>query len=291
MRNFALNPERLVAVCNNLGDAVADPTLWPQIMDDICAAAGATGGALLQSDIRTPDIPRTASVDDCFKYYFATGWPARDTRAERSVPLLVRGQPVVTDQDIVTPEEMRRLDFYNECALPFGLPWFAGIGLQAGPALWAMVIQRTARQGPFEPHEVRALACLAPRLTETATLSKAVGQRALAGISNALHLVGRPVLALDRLGCVLDANAAAQQIFDDEFFVRNRRLAVRDQQASLALDALTNKMRTTSDTTPVRRHAHRGTACRQAAARDPRSACRRPCAHTVPRRPRPARHL
>lgn len=251
MRNFALNPERLVAVCNNLGDAVADPTLWPQIMDDICAAAGATGGALLQSDIRTPDIPRTASVDDCFKYYFATGWPARDTRAERSVPLLMRGQPVVTDQDIVTPEEMRRLDFYNECALPFGLPWFAGIGLQAGPALWAMVIQRTARQGPFEPHEVRALACLAPRLTETATLSKAVGQRALAGISNALHLVGRPVLALDRLGCVLDANAAAQQIFDDEFFVRNRRLAVRDQQASLALDALTNKMRTTSDTAPL----------------------------------------
>ena len=56
MRNFALNSERLVAVCNNLGDAVADPTLWPQIMDDICAAAGATGGALLQSDIRTPDI-------------------------------------------------------------------------------------------------------------------------------------------------------------------------------------------------------------------------------------------
>ena len=72
MRNFALNPERLVAVCNNLGDAVIDPTLWPQIMDDICAAAGATGAAPLQTDIRTPDIPLTTSVDDCFKYYFAT---------------------------------------------------------------------------------------------------------------------------------------------------------------------------------------------------------------------------
>ena len=251
MRNFALNPERLVAVCNNLGDAVVDPTLWPQIMDDICAAAGATGAALLQTDIRTPDIPRTASVDDCFKYYFATGWPTRDTRAERSVPLMMRGQPVVTDQDIVTPEEMRRLDFYNECALPFGLPWFAGIGLRAGPALWAMVIQRTARQGPFEPHEVRALACLAPRLTETATLSKAVGQAALCGISNALQLVGQPALALDRLGCVLDANAAAQQIFDDEIFVRNRRLTVRDQHASAALDALADQLRTTSDTAPL----------------------------------------
>ncbi len=251
MRNFALNPERLVAVCNNLGDAVVDPTLWPQIMDDICAAAGATGAALLQTDIRTPDIPRTASVDDCFKYYFASGWQARDTRAERSVPLLMGGQPVVTDQDIVTPEEMRRLDFYNECALPFGLPWFAGIGLWAGPALWAMVVQRTARQGPFEPHEVRALACLSPRLTETATLSKAVGRAALSGISDALQLVGQPALALDRLGCVLDANAAAQLIFDDEIFVRNRRLTVRDQHASAALDALADLMRTTRITHPL----------------------------------------
>ena len=251
MRNFALNPERLVAVCNNLGDAVVDPTLWPQIMDDICAAAGATGAALLQTDIRTPDIPRTASVDHCFKHYFASGWQTRDTRAERSVPLLMRGQAVVTDQDIVTPEEMRRLDFYNECALPFGLPWFAGIGLWAGPALWAMVVQRTAQQGPFEPREVRILASLSPRLTETATLSKAVGQAALSGISNALQLVDRPALALDRLGFVLDTNAAAQQIFDDEFFVRNRRLAVRDQQASSALEALADQLRTTSDTAPL----------------------------------------
>ena len=251
MRNFALNPERLVAVCNNLGDAVVDPTLWPQIMDDICAAAGATGAALLQTDVRTPDIPRTASVDHCFKHYFASGWQTRDTRAERSVPLLMGGQAVVTDQDIVTPEEMRRLDFYNECALPFGLPWFAGIGLWAGPALWAMVVQRTAQQGPFEPREVRILASLSPRLTEAATLSKAVGRAALSGIGDALQLVGQPALALDRLGFVLDANAAAQPIFDDEIFVRNRRLTVRDQYASAALDALADLMRTSSDNDPL----------------------------------------
>ena len=251
MRNFALNPERLVAVCNNLGDAVADPTLWPQIMDDICAAAGATGAALLQTDIRTPDIPRTASVDDFFQILFCNGMAGARHASRRSVPLLMRGQPVVTDQDIVTPEEMRRLDFYNECALPFGLPWFAGIGLQAGPALWAMVIQRTARQGPFEPHEVRALACLAPRLTETATLSKAVGQRALCGISNALHLVGRPVLALDRLGCVLDANAAAQQISTMSFLsaTADWRCAT-NRQASRSM-RLPTRCETTSDTAPL----------------------------------------
>jgi DNA-binding CsgD family transcriptional regulator len=241
----------LLASCRNLGEAVVDPSAWPRVMEEISAACGATGAALLQTDIRTPDIPRTASVDDCFKHYFAMGWPTRDTRAERSVPLLLRGQAVVTDQDIVTPEEMHRLDFYNECALPFGVPWFAGIGLRAGPALWAMVILRSWRQGPFEPREVRLLAALAPRLTETATLSKAVGRAALVGVSNALDLVGRPALVLDRLGCVLDANAGTDEIFDDEVFVRNRRLTVRDQRASVALDSLIQQMRTTPDAAPL----------------------------------------
>lgn len=251
MRNFTLNSEQLVAVSNNLGDAIVDPGLWPQIMGEISAVTGATGAALVQSDVRTPDIPRTASVDDCFNHYFATGWQTHDPRAARGEPLLMRGQPVITDQDVVTPEEMRRLDFYNECALPFGVPWFAGIGLRAGPAFWLMVILRSGRQGPFEPHEVRLLASLAPGLTEAATLSKAVGHAALYGISNALQLIGQPALALDRSGFVLDANAVAQQIFDDEIFVRNRRLAVRDEQAGLALDALADQLRTTPDTVPL----------------------------------------
>jgi len=251
MRTRAVNAERLIAASRRLGDAVVDPTLWPQIMDEICAAAGATGAALLQTDIRTPDIPRTASVDHCFRHYFAMGWQTRDTRAERSVPLLMRGLPVVTDQDIVTPEEMRRLDFYNECALPFGLPWFAGIGLRAGPALWAMVIQRTWRQGPFEPHEARILALLAPRLTEAATLARAVGHAALSAMTNALQMLEQPALALDRLGFVLEANAAAQEIFDDEFLVRDRHLTVRDKQASQALEALADRLRTTSDAAPL----------------------------------------
>jgi DNA-binding CsgD family transcriptional regulator len=251
MRWSAIDAERLFAAIGRLGDVVVDPALWPQIMDEICVAAGAAGGALVQSDNRTPDIPRTVSVDDCFKHYFATGWQTRDIRAERGVPLQMRGQAVVTDQDIITSEEMRHLDFYNECALPFGLPWFAGIGLRAGPALWSMVILRTWRQGPFEPHEKRILALLAPRLTETATLSKAVGQAVLCGINNALQLIGQPALALDRLGFVLEANTAAGEIFDDEFYVRNRRLTVRDQKAGVALEALAEQLQTTPDTVPL----------------------------------------
>jgi hypothetical protein len=35
-------------------------------MEEMCAAFGAAGAPLLQSDTRTPDIPRTESVDERF---------------------------------------------------------------------------------------------------------------------------------------------------------------------------------------------------------------------------------
>jgi DNA-binding CsgD family transcriptional regulator len=67
-------------------------------------------------------------------------------------------------------------------------------------------------------------------------------------MTNALELVNQPALALDRSGFVLDMNAAAERILDDEVRVRNRRLCVRDRQANAALDALIDRLRTTPDT-------------------------------------------
>ena len=49
---------RLDDVTARLGDVILDPATWPSFMDEVCAAVGATGAAMLQSDIRTEDIPR-----------------------------------------------------------------------------------------------------------------------------------------------------------------------------------------------------------------------------------------
>jgi DNA-binding CsgD family transcriptional regulator len=247
MRNSAVNVERLFAVGSSLGDAVIDPAIWPNILEQITVAAGAVGAALLRSDIETPDIPRTASTVESFKHYFGDGWYTRNTLAQRGFPLLGRGQKVISDQDVVTAEEMKCLDFYNEFLVRFGFQWFAGIGFAAGSALWGMLILRAPQQGPFEEHEKRVLAWLSPRLTETATLSKAVGRTALLGVSNALHRLGHPALALDRLGFVLGANESAEGIFDDEICVRNRRLTVRDQEARSALADFVDQLGTSAD--------------------------------------------
>jgi DNA-binding CsgD family transcriptional regulator len=238
----------LEAAEKRLGEAVLDPAMWPSVMDDICQGVGATGAALLQSDIRTPDVPLTPSVREYFASYFADGLHIEDVRAIRGVPLLLAGKPVVVDQDLFASEcELRKEALYASLERA-GLKWFAVVGFKAGDALWGLSIQRSPRQGPFKEKEAGALARLAARLTETATLSKAVGRRVLAGISNAFDLLGEPAIAVSRMGNVIEANRSATALFDDDFRVRDQRIFVRDIGARAEVERFLERLRTTADT-------------------------------------------
>lgn len=248
MSKSAVDAERLERVGARLGDAAINPAVWPEILEQISAAAWARGAALLQGDSRTPDIPRTVGVDEFFRSYFAESWHSRDVRAERSVPRLLRGERVIIDQDIVTPEDMQRTGLYAESLLPNGLQWFAAIGFLAGPALWGLTIQRTPREGPFSRHDKLTLSRLSRRLTATATLSHMVGQVTLLGVTQALSMVQQPALAIDRLGLVLDVNASAERLFGDEIRVANRRLVLRDQRAKAVLNSLFDRLSIVPDT-------------------------------------------
>jgi DNA-binding CsgD family transcriptional regulator len=242
---------RFAEMRHRLGEAALDPTSWPAIMEQISATVGATGAVLLQSDIRTPDVPRTSSVDALVQRYFVDGWATRDVRGNKGVPLLARGAPVIIDQDFVTSDQMRRDPFYNDCLIAEGFQWFAGVGFRAGSALWILTFQRTHREGAFDPSDKGILAQLSEPMTEAASLSKAVGRVVLSGMTNALDLVREAALVLDRLGFVLDANPRAERLFDDEFRIRGRRIYIRDKRASAALDECLEKLRATPDVSPV----------------------------------------
>jgi Asp-tRNA(Asn)/Glu-tRNA(Gln) amidotransferase A subunit family amidase len=128
MRKSAVDPKQLLRANTRLGDAVIDPSIWPEIMEQISA-------------VRTPDVPRTAGLTEAFRNYFVNGWHTRDIRAERSVPKLVKGEKVLIDQDILTPEEMQRSELYNELLAPYGFKWWALVGFQSGMhPLWSVAL-------------------------------------------------------------------------------------------------------------------------------------------------------
>jgi DNA-binding CsgD family transcriptional regulator len=243
-----MDTARLGKVCSRLGDVVIDPAMWPEILEQISVAVGSIGAVLVQSDARTRDIPRSAGINEMINAYFGDEWHTRDLRADRGFRLILKGQMVVTDQDIVTPDEMQRSFYYNELVAPYGLRWFAGVPIWAGPALWAISIQRTPQQGSFESNDKRVLAHLSQPLTEIASLSTAVGRIALSSATNALNAVRQPAIAIDRLGFVLDANAGAEDLFDQDIRIINRRLVVYDAGAKSNLEKLVSRLCITPDT-------------------------------------------
>jgi DNA-binding CsgD family transcriptional regulator len=244
-----INVAQLDGVVRRLGEVVVDPSLWPDVLDQVSMAVGATGAALLQSDNRTPDIPRSPGVDELFRLYFEGNWHVRDIRAIRGVPLLRRDK-VIFDQDILTPDEMRRDDLYGDILQSQGMQWFAGVGFRADTSLWAMSIQRSVREGPFEDADKRIFRKLSDHLTETATLSKAVEGANLNGVTNALELVKQPALALDATGAVVSTNSSAEAVFDDWMRVTHRCLRIRDDQSRSAMDAVLRAVGIPGDGSP-----------------------------------------
>ena len=127
-----VDADQMQRACKLLGETIFDPSVWPLAMEEICRAVGAEGAVLLQGDVRTPDVPRTASVEEAVQQYFGNDWHIRDSRAKHAVPLLLRGACAVIDQDLMSAEQIRTDQMYNELLIPLGLQWFAGVGFWAG---------------------------------------------------------------------------------------------------------------------------------------------------------------
>jgi DNA-binding CsgD family transcriptional regulator len=243
--------ERLLKVSRRLGEAAVDPAVWPDLLEEICAAIRATGALLLQTDERTPDVPRTESVHELANCYFRYAWYTRYVKAVRALPLLLSGTRILTDEDIFTCDEFETRPLINEFTITNGFKWAEGADFYAGSALWGLCLHRGMSENPFNAEEAGLLATLADKVAETVTLSKAVGKAVLSGLTNGLQLIKQPALALDRFGCILDMNAAVEPILDDEVTIKHRRLCVCDKQAKSLLDTFLDKLRTIPDTSAL----------------------------------------
>ncbi|MGY3146632.1 DNA-binding CsgD family transcriptional regulator [Bradyrhizobium sp. USDA 3397] len=59
----------------------------------------------------------------------------------------------------------------------------------------------------------------------------------------ALGLLNRPAIVIDHHGMVLDVNEDALKLFDDDLWIKGKRLFAADQQSRMKLDRLVNHIR------------------------------------------------
>jgi DNA-binding CsgD family transcriptional regulator len=87
--------------------------------------------------------------------------------------------------------------------------------------------------------EERILAAFTQRLIEIA----AVGARGTAtSLITTLDAMRLPAISLDKDGFVIDANAAAEVVFDDNIRIKHRRLFVRDTASRTLLQEAINRL-------------------------------------------------
>jgi len=90
--------------------------------------------------------------------------------------------------------------------------------------------------------EERILASFTRRLIEIAAVAEARGSgTSPAAALNAMRL---PAIALDQEGFVIEVNAAAEAVFDNDFRIKDRRLFVRDTAARALLKDAIDQLKT-----------------------------------------------
>lgn len=93
----------------------------------------------------------------------------------------------------------------------------------------------------LDAEENRILAAFSRRLIEIATLSRT--RSAPVQTSTPLAILRQPAILLDGAGHVIDVNAAAEQIFDHDIRVKERRIFIRDIDVRTTLQVSLDRLK------------------------------------------------
>jgi DNA-binding CsgD family transcriptional regulator len=219
-------------------EAATDPLQWAPALDRLVDAVNATGILVLPVKVehRLPGLLHTEGVAETTERYTGEGWHKADVR-NRGIPyLLERG--ITVDQDFITPEQVRRSEYYNELLIRQGLRWFAGLGFHAADELWCLSVQRSPAQGPFTTREQRLLLQLRGPLTSAATIAQKLSLARAVGGLDAFEMMDTAALLVDRQGSVVRTNSVADAKLGTGLRVAQRRLVAADPDTSSALARL-----------------------------------------------------
>ncbi|WP_197705128.1 helix-turn-helix transcriptional regulator [Sphingobium cloacae] len=161
---------------------------------------------------------------------WADDWHRKDLWVERSVAYGM--QRIITDEDLVTPEEQARSGFYQDWLRHLDIHHMLGAVFPAADgAIGVLGIHRPQGAGAYTNHERKQAALVLPHLQRALRLGQrfaAVSQSHAAALE-ALDRLDTGVLMVDGAGCVIQASSMAERLLREnaELAVIRGRLALR----------------------------------------------------------------
>lgn len=237
---------RLSALISHYYDAALDSSLWPgtakrtaQALDSTSTVIKLHGGGAQVDLLECTDNLVVAERDRAW----AEDWHRRDLWVERSVAHGL--SRVITDEDLVTPEEQARSGFYQEWLRHLDIHHMLGAVFQAADGVIGVLgIHRTREAGAYSEVERSKVALLLPHLQRALRLGRRLSalSQAHAAALQALDRVDTGVIVVDERCRVMLSSAMA-----DALLRGNTELAVHGgclvlQQPALR-DALSAQVR------------------------------------------------
>lgn len=215
--------------------AALEPDRWPELLHGIGRQAKSLGAILISEAHRIPVPPISRDLEPLMSRYYGEGWNTRDIRFRGIETALRTG--AVTDEHVLSRDEMARSPYYQELLRPEGCCWFCGIHFEVAGSAWFLTLQRTVGQGPFEPGEVARLKTLRRPLQTAASLSHALSFARVAGMADAFEHIAKPALILDERGLLMRCNERAEAMLDALADLRHREIRFKDGANQRAFDA------------------------------------------------------
>ncbi|WP_374654619.1 helix-turn-helix transcriptional regulator [Phenylobacterium sp.] len=216
-----------------LYDAALDDAQWAGMATHIAEAFGSTSTILkLHGEgARVELLEFTGNLIVAERdQAWADHWHRRDLWVTRSVAHGL--SRVITDQDLVTPEEQARSGFYQEWLSRLDIHHMLGAVFPAADgAIGVLGVHRPREAGAYDAVERRQAALVLPHLQRALRIGQrlAAAQSGRRAMLDAFDRLDAGVLILDAAGRILHANRAARQMFSEniELSVVQGRLALR----------------------------------------------------------------
>jgi len=237
---MALKEDRFERVSELFYEAAGVPETWPDALDALAEASGATGAVLLPVRPGSSRTISSAGIAELVERHVAQGWHPANPRMRRGLELTEAGWlGLITDRDMFGEDGLPASD-YSAFLEQHGFGWVAGMVLaRAGHDLVVPVsIERRLEEGPFTPGEVLTLNRLMAQLRPAAALAVRIGFAGARSFADGVAAIGEDAVLIGDLGNVLYSTPGFERHLGCAFDIRSGRLVAADRDGDARLGAL-----------------------------------------------------
>lgn len=204
------------ALTYNFYEAALQPELWGPTLAKASRVFGADGAALIAFPSSAIGAIWSPGLDELADDFFNKGWHANNERLARAVPRWL-SEPVVTESDLFTAEELDRHPFNAEFINRHGFRWATGCFLsEVDGWLTSFTMERKGKRERFESAETETLTAIVPHLRRSAQVAARLALAKGEGMLDAFEKMSCGAFLLNCTGKVHRYNNQAAHYLDRE---------------------------------------------------------------------------